>query len=308
MGRRKKGRPISGWVIVDKPVGIGSTDVVTKVRGIFQAQKAGHAGTLDPLATGVLAVALGEATKTVPMVQDGLKTYRFTVTWGGKTTTDDQEGDVIAQSDMRPSRDDIEHELTAFKGMIEQTPPQFSAIKINGTRAYDLARAGEQVDIKPRSIWIENIFIKTHERDETTFVMTCGKGGYVRAVARDLGDALGCFGHVRVLRRLSTGAFDLDQSITWDRLMSLQEEPLRDQAILPLATGLRDIPRLICAAQDTPRLLHGGAVMILPHQGALLENGAICWASDEEGAPLALGYHDSGTFQPKRILHQDAAQ
>ena len=197
MGRKRKGRDISGWLVVDKPAGPTSTAIVNKVRWAFDARKAGHAGTLDPEATGVLAVALGEATKTVPYITDALKAYTFTVRFGQATNTDDAEGEVIAESDLRPSDDDIKEALAGFIGEIEQVPPQFSAVKIDGQRAYKLARDGEDIEIAARPLWVEELILTDRpDKDHAVLEMTCGKGGYVRAIARDLGKVLGCHGHV----------------------------------------------------------------------------------------------------------------
>ncbi len=215
MGRTKKGRAIHGWVIVDKPAGIGSTDVVGRVRWAFQAQKAGHAGTLDPAATGVLAVALGEATKTVPLIMDASKTYRFRVAFGAATSTDDAEGRVIATSPLRPSDTQIEAALPAFRGMIQQVPPQVSAVKVEGTRAYDLAREGVEMDLAPRPLLVEHLEMTARpDADHADFALTCGKGGYVRSIARDLGEALGCLAHVQWLRRDRAGPFLATQAVT----------------------------------------------------------------------------------------------
>ncbi|MFZ1727888.1 MAG: tRNA pseudouridine(55) synthase TruB, partial [Albidovulum sp.] len=212
---RKKGRDISGWLVVDKPAGITSTAVVNKVRWAFDAKKAGHAGTLDPAATGVLAVALGEATKTVPYITDALKCYRFTVRLGVATNTDDAEGEVIATSGARPSDDDIRAALPAFRGNIMQVPPQFSAVKVEGERAYALARAGEEMDLAARELWVESLeIIARPDADTVELEMVCGKGGYVRSVARDLGAALGCLGHVVSLRREWSGPFECSDGVT----------------------------------------------------------------------------------------------
>ena len=209
MARRgkPKGRPISGWVILDKPKGLGSTDAVSKLKWLYFAQKAGHAGTLDPLASGMLPIAFGDATKTVPYVMDGQKVYRFTVRWGAETATDDTEGPVLRASNLRPQQTDIEQAMNAYRGEISQVPPQYSAIKIDGERAYDLARGGESVEIAARGVTIHRLEIVSMPDAETTvFEAECGKGTYVRALARDMGRDLGCFGHVIDLRRLSVGA------------------------------------------------------------------------------------------------------
>ena len=208
MARRKKGRDVSGWLVVDKPEGITSTAVVNKVRWAFDAKKAGHAGTLDPAATGVLAVALGEATKTVPFITDALKCYQFTVRFGQATNTDDAEGEVIATSDARPSDDEIRAALAGFEGDIMQVPPKFSAVKIDGERAYALARAGEDVEIEARPLFVDSLTLEGRpDADHAVLEMVCGKGGYVRSVARDLGETLGCLGHVTALHRTWSGPF-----------------------------------------------------------------------------------------------------
>jgi len=197
MARGKKGRAVSGWLIVDKPAGVNSTAVVNKVKWAFGAQKAGHAGTLDPDATGVLAVALGEATKTIPYITDALKCYRFRVSFGAATDTDDASGAVIARSDLRPTDAQIEAALAAFRGDISQVPPQYSAVKVDGERAYDLAREGEAMDLAARPLWVERLeLLGRPDADHVDLEMVCGKGGYVRSIARDLGRALGCLGHV----------------------------------------------------------------------------------------------------------------
>jgi tRNA pseudouridine55 synthase len=213
----RKGRDISGWLVVDKPAGPTSTAVVNKVRWALGAKKAGHAGTLDPAATGVLAVALGEATKTVPFITDALKCYRFTVRFGLATKTDDAEGEIIARSDLRPTDDQIRAALGPFRGEIMQVPPQFSAVKVDGERAYALARAGEDLDLAARPLWVESLdLVARPDADHAELEMVCGKGGYVRSIARDLGAALGCHGHVLSLRRTWSGPFDAQDGITLD--------------------------------------------------------------------------------------------
>ena len=235
MARRKKGRDISGWLVVDKPAGPTSTTVVNKVRWALDAKKAGHAGTLDPAATGVLAVALGEATKTVPFITDALKCYRFEVRFGQATNTDDAEGEVIDSSDARPSDEQIADALDAFKGQIEQVPPQFSAVKVDGERAYTLARAGEDLDLAARPLWVDSLeLIDRHDADHAVLEMVCGKGGYVRSIARDLGAALGCFGHVTWLRRTWSGPFEAESAVTLDRIEDLARTEALDELLLPL--------------------------------------------------------------------------
>ncbi len=226
MARRKKGRPISGWLVVDKPSGMTSSEVVNKLRWHYQAQKAGHGGTLDPDATGVLPIAFGEATKLLPYLEDAFKTYEFWVKWGAETTTDDASGEVIERSDApMPSRDAIIAALPEFVGEIMQTPPNVSAVKIDGKRAYDLAREGEQMEIKARPLWVEELTLLEVAGDRAKFLMRCGKGGYVRAIARDLGRDLGVLGHVESLRRLATMGFEEEQSMSFEEILATSPEP-----------------------------------------------------------------------------------
>ncbi len=303
MARKRKGRDISGWLIVDKPAGITSTSVVNKVRWAFEAKKAGHAGTLDPDATGVLAVALGEATKTVPYITDALKAYTFTVRLGQATNTDDADGEVIAQSDARPSDEDIKAALGAFVGDIMQVPPKFSAVKIDGQRAYKLARDGEDVDIAARPLWVEELVLTDREdADHVTLEMTCGKGGYVRAIARDLGQALGCFGHVRELRRVWSGPFDATDGLTLDRINDLARTPELDTHLQPLEVGLQDLPEVKATAEGTVRLRNGNPGMVL---GSDVEYGDECWAS-YEGEAVAVGVFKAGELHPSRVFVKPA--
>ncbi len=263
--RRKKGRPVSGWLILDKPLGMGSTQGVGKVKWLFQAQKAGHAGTLDPLATGVLPIALGEATKTVPFIMDAEKTYRFTARWGASTTTDDGEGDVIAQSDHRPSRDEIEAVLDRFIGEIEQVPPQFSAVKVGGERAYDIAREGERVAIEARTISIHDLHVvDAPSADETVFEAVTGKGAYVRALVRDMAKALGTEGHVSALRRTAVGPFRAEDAVTVDDLEAIETPEARDEALLPIAFALSGLPQAAIDGPQADRLRRGQAAVIAP--------------------------------------------
>jgi tRNA pseudouridine55 synthase len=227
MARKKKGRAVSGWVILDKPVGMGSTEAVSKVRWLYKAEKAGHAGTLDPLASGMLPIALGEATKTVPYVQDGAKIYRFTVTWGEERSTDDLEGPVTQTSGARPDETAIRALLPKYTGVIMQTPPQFSAVRIGGERAYDLARAGEDVDIAPREIEIARFDLVEFSVDTALFEIECGKGTYVRSLARDMGRDLGCYGHVSTLRRVLVEPFEASELITIDEIEAAADLPPR---------------------------------------------------------------------------------
>ncbi|MGB5069224.1 MAG: tRNA pseudouridine(55) synthase TruB [Albidovulum sp.] len=297
---RKKGRDISGWLVVDKPAGITSTAVVNKVRWAFDAKKAGHAGTLDPAATGVLAVALGEATKTVPYITDALKCYRFTVRLGVATNTDDAEGEVIATSGARPSDDDIRAALPAFRGNIMQVPPQFSAVKVEGERAYALARAGEEMDLAARELWVESLeIIARPDADTVELEMVCGKGGYVRSVARDLGAALGCLGHVVSLRREWSGPFECSDGVTPARVEELARTDALDALLLPLAVGLAELSELKATPEGAARLRNGNPGMVI---AADVEYGDEAWAS-YQGQPVAVGVYKSGELHPSRVFN-----
>ncbi len=297
---RKKGREISGWVIVDKPAGMTSTAVVGKVRWAFDAKKAGHAGTLDPAATGVLAVALGEATKTVPYIMDALKCYRFAVRFGAATNTDDAEGEVIATSDLRPSDDTVRAALAAFRGQIEQVPPQYSAVKVDGERAYALARAGEEMDLAARPLWVDSLELTGRiDADTVELEMVCGKGGYVRSIARDLGQALGCLGHVLWLRREWSGPFDVADGVTLEEIEDLARTPALDDLVLPLQVGLEDLPELHATPEGAVRLRHGNPGMVI---ASGVEYGAPAWAS-YQGQPVAVGVYRSGELHPDRVFN-----
>jgi tRNA pseudouridine55 synthase len=300
MARTKKGRVVSGWLVVDKPAGITSTAVVNKVKWAFQAQKAGHAGTLDPAATGVLAVALGEATKTVPYVTDALKCYRFVVTFGAATTTDDAEGTVIASSDQRPTDAQIETALAAFRGDILQVPPQFSAVKIDGERAYDLARQGEAMDIAARPLWVESLtMINRADAHHVELEMVCGKGGYVRSIARDLGQALGCLGHVQWLRRVWSGPFTADEGISLDEIDRLARTEDLDRWLKPLELGLLDLPELPCTPEGAARLKNGNPGMVIT---STAQYGDEAWAS-YQGRAIAVGIYKAGELHPSRVFN-----
>ncbi|WP_204112797.1 tRNA pseudouridine(55) synthase TruB [Shimia biformata] len=304
MARKRKGRDISGWLVVDKPAGMTSTAVVNKVRWAFQAKKAGHAGTLDPEATGILAVALGEATKTVPYVTDDLKCYTFTVRLGQATNTDDAEGEVIAESDQRPSDAQIKDALGQFVGDIMQVPPKFSAVRIDGQRAYKLARDGEDVTIEPRPLWVEELVMTGRpDADHVTLEMTCGKGGYVRSIARDLGQTLGCHGHVRELRRIWSGPFELNDAVTIDEVDALAQTPELDTKLRPLEDGLTDLPEVKCTAEGAVRLRNGNPGMVIAHD---IDYGDECWAS-LDGQAVAVGVFKAGELHPSRVfLHGQA--
>lgn len=298
--RTKKGRPVSGWVIVDKPVGIGSTECVSKLKWLYKAAKCGHAGTLDPLASGMLPIALGEATKTVPYVMDGEKTYVFTVDWGAETNTDDLEGEVAQTSPLRPQEAAIMAALPAYLGEILQTPPAFSAIKINGERAYNLARVGELVEIEPRTVVIHRLEMVAHEDARSTFECECGKGTYVRALARDLGRRLGCFGHITQLRRTAVGPFNADDLVPLEELVALEGDlAALDGEILPTGTALEDLPEIRLSADQAIRIRAGNPVL-------LRGRDAITHAEDAyatQGSELvAIGLVDKGEFHPRRVF------
>lgn len=299
MARKKRGRKLDGWLVIDKPAGVTSNAVVNKAKWAFDAQKAGHAGTLDPEATGVLAIAFGEATKTVPYITDALKAYRFTVRLGQATNTDDGEGTVIAESDQRPEDKDIRAALPGFVGDIMQVPPRFSAVKIDGERAYKRARAGEDVDIKPRPLWVESLeFIARPDPDHVDLEMICGKGGYVRAIARDLGEELGCFGHVERLRRIWSGPFEPEDGISFDLLDNYAKTRELDQYLHPLEVGLNDLTELRCGAEAAMRLRNGNPGMVI---AADVEYGEECWASFD-GVPVAIGVYKAGELHPTRVF------
>jgi tRNA pseudouridine55 synthase len=296
---RRKGRDVSGWLIVDKPAGMTSTAVVNKVRWAFGAKKAGHAGTLDPAATGVLAVALGEATKTVPFITDALKAYAFTVRFGQATNTDDAEGEVIDTSALRPDDAKIEAALANYVGEISQVPPQFSAVKIDGQRAYALARAGQDVDIAARPLFVDSLELTGRpDADHATFELVCGKGGYVRSIARDLGADLGCLGHVVSLRRLWSGPFRLADAVLLEDVVDRAQDPALDDLLLPLEVALADLPELPATAEGAVRMTNGnpGAVT---HSAA--GYGDLAWSS-YQGRPVAVGRYMAGELHPSRVF------
>ncbi|MGC1427153.1 MAG: tRNA pseudouridine(55) synthase TruB [Albidovulum sp.] len=297
---RKKGRDISGWLVVDKHAGITSTSVVNKVRWAFDAKKAGHAGTLDPDATGVLAVALGEATKTVPYITDALKCYHFAVRLGQATKTDDAEGEVVDSSDLRPSDEQIVAGLAAFRGDIMQVPPQFSAVKVEGERAYALARAGEEMELAARELWVESLeMVSRPDADTVELEMVCGKGGYVRSVARDLGAALGCFGHVLWLRRTWSGPFEAKDGVSLERIEELAKSEALDALLLPLEVGLADLPELKATPEGAARLRNGNPGMVFASD---VEWGDEAWAS-HQGRAVAVGQYKSGELHPSRVFN-----
>jgi tRNA pseudouridine55 synthase len=307
MARRKKGDAVSGWINLDKPFDLTSTHAVSRVRRAFNAQKAGHAGTLDPLATGILPIALGEATKTVPFLMDADKTYRFTIAWGVTTASYDREGEVTATSDVRPGLADIEAALPAFVGEIEQIPPAFSAIKVDGERAYDLAREGIAVDLKPRRVIIHGARVVAQpDADHVEIEIDCGKGTYVRAIARDLALALGACGHVASLRRSRVGAFTEAAAISLELLEDLCHRGAALEALLPVETALDDIPALAMTAEDAFRLTQGRPVVLLPRQVEQLKErlGASRTVSAMHGGNIvALCEMRAGRLNPTRVFH-----
>ena len=316
MGRRgkKKGRPVSGWVILDKPVGMGSTDAVSKIKWLFQAEKAGHAGTLDPLASGMLPIALGEATKTVPYVQDGAKIYRFAVAWGEERSTDDLEGPVTRTSDRRPTEEEIRALLPKYTGVILQTPPQFSAIKIGGERAYDLAREGEVVEIPPREVEIGRLdLVGTTPEGHSVFETECSKGTYVRSLARDMGRDLGCFGHVARLRREAVDPFTAEDFVTLEELEAAapkrpapdEEAPQRpdfsaiDAFVVETLAALDCLPQVNVSDDAAARLRLGNAVIVRGRDAPLEAEEACATA---RGKLVAIGGIEAGMFKPKRVF------
>ncbi|ESY65736.1 MULTISPECIES: tRNA pseudouridine(55) synthase TruB [Mesorhizobium] len=328
MARRgkKKGRPVSGWVVLDKPVGMGSTEAVSKIKWLFQAEKAGHAGTLDPLASGMLPIALGEATKTVPYVQDGAKVYRFTVAWGQERSTDDLEGPVTKEADQRPSEAEVRALLPKYTGVIMQTPPQFSAIKIAGERAYDLAREGETVDIPAREIEIGRLDIVEHGADQTVFEVECGKGTYVRSLARDMGRDLGCFGHIRELRRVEVEPFTPEDFVTVAELeaarfgapgedvegegksetadaVDVVEAPndfgAIDALLVDTSAALDCLPQ-IAISDDAATKIRLGNPVIIRGRDAPVEAEEAC--ATARGKLVAIGAIEQGMFKPKRVF------
>jgi tRNA pseudouridine55 synthase len=303
---KREKHDVHGWVVLDKPVGMTSTHAVSVIKRLFQAKRAGHAGTLDPLASGCLPIALGDATKTVPFVMDGRKAYGFTVRWGEERDTDDAEGRVVTTSDARPDAPAIEALLPGFIGAIEQVPPRFSAIKIEGERAYDIARDGEAFELKSRVVNIERLSLEEMaDADHTRFHAECGKGTYVRAIARDLGRLLGCGGHVSALRRTAVGPFQESDMISLERIEALchraafGEVSLAD-ALLPVATALDDIPALAVSRADAARLQRGQAVLLRGRDAPMVRGTVYVTAS---GSLIALAEVDRGEVVPKRVFN-----
>lgn len=304
--RKPKGRPISGWLILDKPVDFGSTEAVGKIKWLFNAQKAGHAGTLDPLASGMLPIALGDATKTVPYVMDGRKIYEFTVSWGEERSTDDLEGEVTQSSDKRPGEADIKALLSNYTGTISQIPPQFSAIKISGERAYDLARDGETVEIPSREVEVHRLTLLKCEADKAHFEVECGKGTYVRSLARDFGRDLGCYGHISSLRRTFVAPFAEDMMVPLSELVALEAIEDRDERLAALdaflvdtAEALSALPQLRITDDQAHRLRMGNPIILRGRDAPVAEPEAVALAG---GKLIAIGEIAGGEFHPRRVF------
>jgi tRNA pseudouridine55 synthase len=303
---RREKRDVHGWIALDKAVGMTSTQAVGAIKRLFSCKRAGHAGTLDPLASGCLPIALGEATKTVPFVMDGRKVYRFTVRWGEERDTDDADGKVVATSELRPDRAAIEALLPRFRGTIEQVPPRYSAIKVEGERAYDLAREGEAVELSARPIEIHQLeLVNLPDADHAEFEAECGKGAYVRSLARDIGRALGCRGHILKLRREAVGGFDENDMISLERLTALCHRAAAGEGslagvLLPVETALDDIPALAVSRADAARLQRGQAVLLRGRDAPIFRGAVYVTAS---GRLIALAEVDRGEIVPKRVFN-----
>ena len=295
---------MNGWLVLDKPVGMTSTHAVSVIKRLFAAKRAGHAGTLDPLASGCLPIALGEATKTVPFVMDGRKTYHFTVQWGEERDTDDAEGRVVATNPARPAPEAIRALLPRFTGTIAQVPPRFSALKIEGERAYDLAREGRAVELAARPVDIHRLeLVAMPDAEHTVLAAECGKGTYVRALARDLGRELGCLGHVVALRRTAVGPFAQDCAVTLDALQAAISPPadiVPESVLLPVAAGLAALPALAVSRADAGRLARGQAVLLRGRDAPLMEGYV---AVSAQGSLVALAEMEKGELRPRRIFN-----
>ena len=307
--RKPKGRPVSGWLILDKPLDFGSTEAVSKVKWLFKAQKAGHAGTLDPLASGMLPIALGDATKTVPYVMDGRKIYEFTVAWGEERTTDDLEGTVVQSSDNRPQEEDVRALLANYTGVISQVPPQFSAIKIAGERAYDLAREGEVLDIPAREVEIFRLSLLGCTPNLAHFEIECGKGTYVRSLARDFGRDLGCFGHIASLRRSFVAPFAEETMVPLAQLTALEaiesdEDRLAalDAFLIDTGEALSNLPHIAISEDQAHRIRMGNPIILRGRDAPLAEDEAYATV---RGRLVAIGEIGEGEFRPKRVFNAD---
>ena len=296
--QKRQKRQISGWIVLNKPYDMTSTQAVGKMKWLFSAKKAGHAGTLDPLATGILPIALGEATKTVPHVQDGVKVYEFDIKWGEATTTDDAEGEIVATSDVRPTQDELETVLPNFIGVITQIPPAFSAIKINGERAYDLARAGEKVDVPPREIEIDALEVTAHNKEKSSLRVTCQKGTYVRALARDIAEKLGTKGHVSRLHRAQVGLFTDDDAITIVELEELELDD-RDAQLRPLNDALSSLDEVSLDDRQAQLVRMGNPALLIGRNAPIKLDVAY---ATHKGDVVAIGYVEKGQFKPSRVI------
>ena len=308
MGRRKKGDVVDGWVCLDKPFELGSTEAVSRIRRLFNAQKAGHAGTLDPLASGILPIALGEATKTVPFMMEAQKVYRFTINWGVSTDSVDREGEIIGRSDVRPTVEQVRAALPAFVGEIDQTPPRFSAIKVDGARAYDLARDGVKFELQARRVTIHSAEVTdAPDPDHVELTIRTGKGVYVRSLARDLAAVLGAEGHVSALRRERVGPFSTENAVTLDSLEEMVHRGAASEGLLAVATALDDIPELAVNEQDAFSLRQGRPIVLLPRQVETLKDrlsGGSRTVSAFQGQTLvALCQLRAGRLEPDRVFN-----
>ncbi|HSR71892.1 MAG TPA: tRNA pseudouridine(55) synthase TruB [Kiloniellales bacterium] len=307
MARRRTGRPVSGWIVLDKPAGLTSTQALGRVRRVLEPQKIGHGGTLDPLATGVLPIALGEATKTMAYALEGRKRYRFTLRWGRATSTDDAEGETLCESDVIPDRAAILAVLPRFTGEILQVPPRVSALKVDGRRAYDRARAREDFELAERRVEIDELELTGQPSpEEATFAVACGKGTYMRALARDLGEALGTCAHVIALRRTAVGPFTENDAISLESLEALGHSAAASQALLPVETALDDIPALALTESEAKRLRCGQPVSMLARANRErirdFDNGAVVFTTSG-GKPVALARYEAGDIHPLRVLN-----
>jgi tRNA pseudouridine55 synthase len=303
--QKKKRNRINGWLVFDKPIGMTSTHAVALAKRLFNAEKAGHAGTLDPLASGLLPIAFGEATKTVPFVMDGEKAYRFTVRWGIETDSDDADGKPVAHSDHRPDEGAIRAILPGFIGVISQVPPKFSALKIDGERAYDLAREGEEVVLAARNVEIHALTLIQHSGDSAVFEAECGKGTYVRALARDFGRLLGCYGHISALRRTRVGPFKESDSVSTEDLKGPSEDEAENARaamvyLRPVESGLEALPSIAVSGHETNRLLRGQSIILRGRDAPLVEGTLY---ATHNGKLVAFGGIEAGEFVPKRVFN-----
>ena len=320
MARKRKGLAVSGWIALDKPYDLGSTQAVSRVRRLYEAQKAGHAGTLDPLATGVLPIALGEATKTVPFLMDADKGYRFVVEWGATTTTQDREGEIVERSDVRPTPEAVAEALKSFVGDIQQVPPAYSAIKVDGERSYDLAREGREVELKARTVVIHSAAVSAvPDADHIEIEISCGKGTYVRSIVRDLAVMLGACAHVSALRRTRVGPFTDNEAICLENLEKLIHKGAGSEALLPVETALDDIPALAVTTEDAFRLKQGRSIVLLPRQVETLrplltprtiggQDASRTVLATHGGQATALCEMRAGQLSPTRVFHLDSGE